>query len=329
MRPSAESAFLTDPVPRCATHRPRQSHLGLSTKADSHSTKDTMQYEQHPLSSAFPSMPDDDYEALRDSIESIGVQNPITLYEGMVLDGWHRYQAACELVMDCPSAELSPWIDPRDFVLAQNKTRRHITAAQLAMSATTVFAWRPTGLNQHTEKRVDIECPPSKSNRELADIAGVHPTSIKQAKAVQSAAVPEVVAAVKSGQIGLPKAAAIAKLPQAEQAAAIDKPLPKPAKPVKAEEPAEPPPPDYTELDAARDQIAELQSELVVSRMDGTDEDKQQASVLIADLRAEVTKLTAVLKATELSRDSLIEERAQMLRQLKAQRSELTRLKAA
>jgi type IV secretory pathway VirB10-like protein len=282
-----------------------------------------MQYEQHPLSSAFPCMSDDDYEALRDSIESIGVQNPITLYEGMVLDGWHRYQAACELVMDCPSAELSAWLDPRDFVLAQNKTRRHITAMQLAISATEVYAWRSAGNPVKPAGPAAL----TKTVKELAEIAGVSERSIRQAKSVHTHAAPEVLQAVKQGYIGGEKATAIAKLPQAEQAAAINKPLPKPTKPVQAEEPTEPP--DYTELDAARDQIAELQSALVVSRMDGTDEDKQQASALIADLRAEVTKLTAVLKATELSRDSLIEERAQMLRQLKAQRSELTRLKAA
>lgn len=39
-------------------------------------------------------MQSDEFQALVDSIESIGVQNPITLLDGMVIDGWHRYKAA-------------------------------------------------------------------------------------------------------------------------------------------------------------------------------------------------------------------------------------------
>jgi chromosome segregation ATPase len=97
---------------------------------------------------------------------------------------------------------------------------------------------------------------------------------------------------------------------------------------VKVAEPEEAPPEDYTELDQAHDQISELQTELAVSRMDGTDEDKAQASELIASLKDEARALKAVLKATEQARDSLLEERAQMLRQLKAQRNEINRLKA-
>ena len=149
----------------------------------------------------------DEYQSLKDSINEIGVQNPITLFEGMVIDGWHRYSAANELGMECPVVELGD-VDPRDFVLAQNRARRHVTQAQLAMATTAVYAWKPVGSNQHAN-RVGTECPP-KSNAELADAAGVSEKTIKQAKAGQTKAAPEVVEAVKRGEIGLPKAAAIA-----------------------------------------------------------------------------------------------------------------------
>ena len=87
-------------------------------------------------------------------------------------------------------------------------------------------------------------------------------------------------------------------------------------------------PPEYTELDAAHDQISELQAELVVARMgDITEEEKQQAAGLIAELHAEIKTLNATLAAVTLSRDTLMEERAQMLRQMKAQRAEIDRLR--
>lgn len=183
---------------------------------------------QHPLSAAFPPMLETDFQALKDSIENIGVQNPITLYEGMVIDGWHRYSAATAAGLDCPMVDLGD-VDPRDFVLAQNKARRHVTQAQLALATTAVFAWKPAGNPAFSQS--DTECPIGKSNAQLAEAAGVSEMTIKQAKAVQTKAAPEVVEAVKRGEIGLPKAAAIAKLPKEEQAAAIRQPSPKRAAP--------------------------------------------------------------------------------------------------
>jgi ParB-like chromosome segregation protein Spo0J len=187
-----------------------------------------MIYTQHPLSAAFPAMQADEFQSLVDSIGNIGVQNPITLLDGMVIDGWHRYQAANSLGMDCPTVELDD-TDPRDFVLAQNKNRRHITSAQLSAATTAVYAWFPAvGANQHTKSAPALSAAPQKTTAEMAAIAGVSERSIRQAKEVQTRAAPEVQEAVKSGAIGLPKAVAISKMPIAEQAAAINRPLPKP-----------------------------------------------------------------------------------------------------
>lgn len=267
----------------------------------------------------------DDFQALKDSIENIGVQNPITLFDGMVIDGWHRYTAAMELGMDCPTVELGD-VDPRDFVLAQNKARRHITQAQLASATTSVYAWLPiVGVNQHTKSAPALSAAPQKTTAEMAAIAGVSERSIRQAKAVQTNAAPEVIAAVKSGEIGLPKAAAIAKLPKEEQAAAIAKPIPRPA--------PGPQEPEYTDLDAARDQISDLQHEverlsdrLAVEAIDASEEEKTAASETIAALRTEVKTLTSHLEAVTISRDTLQEENAQLKRQCQMYRNKLDKL---
>ena len=179
-------------------------------------------HQQHPLSAAFPSMSDDEFQNLKDSIEVNGVLNPITIYEGMVIDGWHRYRAANELGMDCPEVEFDESIDPKDFVLAQNKNRRHITAAQLAMATTAVYEWHPA----HRPNKSAPSAELSKTSAELAEISGTSTRTIEQAKKVMKDAVSEVQDAVKSGKIGLPKAHAIAKLPKDQQADAIDKPVP-------------------------------------------------------------------------------------------------------
>lgn len=285
-----------------------------------------MTLSQHPLSAAFPPMAPDEYQALVDSILDIGVQNPITLLDGMVIDGWHRYTAATESGLPCPSVELGD-VNPRDFVMAQNKARRHITQAQLAMATTSVYAWRPVGNPAFTQSHT--ECVIAKTNAELAEISGVHKNTITQAKAVQTRATPEVQEAVRRGEVGLPKAAAIAKLPAAEQAAALHKPTPKPTpKPAPLPEPEPDAAPTYTLLDAAHEQISDLQADLAIARMgDVSDTEKQQAAELMADLRAEIKTLSATLKATQLSRDSLMEENAQMKRQMAMQRNEIAKLK--
>ena len=276
-----------------------------------------MTYEQHPLSAAFPPMLDAEYVLLKNDIEVNGVLNHVTMYDGMVLDGWHRYRAATELGQDCPTVELPEHVEPRDFVIAQNRHRRHITQAQLAMAAAKVYEWMPA---HRPTKEAGTQCPLTKTNDQLAGIAGVGARTIKQAKTVQREAVPEVVKAVESGAMGLTKAAAIAKLPKEEQAAAIEKPMPKP--------PETPPEDDYTELDAAHDQIAGLQAELVVARMASTDtQEQQQAAQLIEQLQAEIKTLTATLRATEQSRDFYMSENAQLKKQCAAQRREIDKIK--
>lgn len=291
-----------------------------------------MTFTQHPLSAAFPPMQAEEFQALKDSIEAIGVQNPITLLDGMVIDGWHRYSAAAELGMDCPSVDLGD-VDPKDFVMAQNKARRHITAAQLASATTAVYAWTPVGNPGFSQSRT--ECVIAKTNAELADIAGVGVRTIQQAKSVQSHAAPEVIEAVKRGEVGLPKAAAIAKLPMAEQAAALHKPAPKPAaKPAPVVEPEAAEPEDYTELDAAKDSLSALNEEndrlndrLAVAALDATEEERAAAHTTILALRAENKTLTATLRAVTLARDSLMEETTQMKRQMAMQRKEIDKLK--
>lgn len=269
-------------------------------------------YSQHPLSAAFPAMHADEYQSLVDSIENIGVQNPITLLDGMVIDGWHRYQAATSLGMDCPTVELDD-TDPRDFVMAQNKARRHITISQLAMAAKLVYQWSPSGRpSNNAALSAELTQP------EIAAKSGVSVRSLRQADEVGKTAAPEVVAAVKRGEIGLPKAAAIAKMPLARQAEAINKPLPK-------QEPANAPKiapelpalvEEYTELDAARDQIEALQDALAVANIGSADpEEAAQAKNLIAELREENRKLRVNLKAVTTSRDSLMNELTMVKRQ--------------
>lgn len=263
-----------------------------------------MNLKQHPLSSAFPAMQDNEYQSLVDSIAEIGVQNPITIFEGMVIDGWHRYTAANQAGMACPTVDLGD-VDPRDFVLAQNKARRHITQGQLGLATTACYAWRPAG--NPTFAQSGTGDPIAKTNAELAAIAGIGIRSIKQAKAVQKTATPEIQEAVKRGDIGLPKAAAIAKLPASEQAAALAKPLSKPAK-VEVEDSAYTGPSDSEILEAQNGVDAEMLALQVLIDAD----DKLGAAV------QEVKRLHLELAAVKSQRDGYMNQANELIRRVKS-----------
>jgi len=168
---------------------------------------------QHELSAAYPSMQAHEYEALKDSILDIGVQNPITLFEGQIIDGWNRYKAANELGMACPTVDMGD-VDPRDFAKSQG-ARRNITASQNALAITTIYAWKQVGKPTLLNSAPGAEL--AKTSKELATIAGVGTRTIEQAKAVHATGVPAVQEAVKSGAVSVKTAAAIASLPDKEQ----------------------------------------------------------------------------------------------------------------
>ncbi|RZL90768.1 MAG: hypothetical protein EOP82_14635 [Variovorax sp.] len=283
--------------------------------------------DQHPLSAAFPPMDVADFDTLRDSIADVGVLNPITIYEGMVLDGWHRYCAAQELGSlgyPCPAVELESGIDPRAFVIGQNKARRHVTQAQLAMAVTAVHAWKPKGVNQHGGERMGTQCPPSKSTAELAEIAGVGERTIKQAKAVQTHAGPAVVEAVKRGEIGLPKAAAIAKLPAEQQAAAISASVAKQVKALKAPK-AEPEEihyfgPSDVEIAAAQEAAAADMSSLEALMVA---DDKLAAAV------EEIKKLKLQLAAVESQRDGYMNRSNELISRVNSLKKKLAKAEAS
>lgn len=101
-------------------------------------------YSQHELSALFPSMGGDEFAALVADIRANGLRHPVVLYEGKVLDGWHRYRA-------CNEAGVHPQIvaykgsDPLALVLSENMHRRHLSSSQRALIVVEANEWRGRG----------------------------------------------------------------------------------------------------------------------------------------------------------------------------------------
>ena len=99
-----------------------------------------------------------------------------------------------------------------------------------------------------------------------------------------------------------------------------------PAEPEKTAEPPPPPEPEYTQLDAAHDQISDLQDALARASVgELSAEEKEEAAGLVARLREEVRVLTLKLKAMTAARDGFMTQVAELKKQCAMQRKELDR----
>lgn len=91
-------------------------------------------YEQHPVAiSLMPGgMDDSEFTAFCADVEARGVLFPATLYEGMVLDGWHRYRAAQRTGSALKFIEYTG-TDPAGYIASCNVLRRKLSSLQRAL----------------------------------------------------------------------------------------------------------------------------------------------------------------------------------------------------
>lgn len=142
---------------------------------------------RHELSALFTDMSDDDFKKLCASIEANGFIEPvIRIYEGKILDGWHRYRAAKELNL-IRKLKFQEWDerdegDPVAFVLARNIERRHLTPGQRAQIVVEASLWLEKGDVDSQRDGGTNDAP--RSRQEMADQANASIKTIDRAKQV-------------------------------------------------------------------------------------------------------------------------------------------------
>ena len=113
------------------------------------------EYERHEFSYAWPEIPADHLGILVASIRTNGfdASNPITLYEGEILDGWNRYRAASR-------ADVEPvFVDfngtdrqALNFVEMRNSSRRQLSIGQQATALRKIDIQRPEAARRSMEE---------------------------------------------------------------------------------------------------------------------------------------------------------------------------------
>ena len=167
----------------------------------------------HELANIFPMLDGEELKELCADIEKNGLAEPITVYEGKILDGRNRWTACQKLRIESKTIEYTG-NDPLAFVLSKNLHRRHLTTSQRAMIAERVATFGKGRPQKNTENSVF-------SQKETAKQFKVSEDSIQQARKVRTKAVPEVAKAVETGKLPVSAAAKLADAPPEEQREAI------------------------------------------------------------------------------------------------------------
>lgn len=165
------------------------------------------------------------------------------------------------------------------------------------------------------------------SDRKIAEVCGVgHPfvAAIRKPEIAAKQQENRAVSAAKKARVesdstpaaSMPKdaepmrAAAIAKLPKEEQAAAIAQPIPK----KEAPEPQQQEEDEYTELDALADQVRDLQAEVARLKL-LVPAEADEGNDMLKEMQHEMATLRQANKALTIARDRFQAENAELKRQ--------------
>ena len=171
-------------------------------------------YEFHPFSDIWPLLEGKDFDDLAYDIAANGLHLPITLYDGLILDGRNRYKACMEAGVNPVFIDADAKDDEAalELVFSLNQHRRHLSFEHRAFAAARYA-------NMKSGTRTDLlsidnrsEDPAlghgSRSIRDAAHKFHVAPGSVSRARTVIRHGGPELEKKVKEKKVGLASAAA-------------------------------------------------------------------------------------------------------------------------
>ena len=124
----------------------------------------------HPYSNTFRMMTEVELKELAADIEKNGLQQPIVLYEGLILDGRNRHEACLMAGVAPITTELPPGNDPIAFVISINAHRRHLTQTEKQDAIARLLAAHPEQSDRAIAKLAHVDHKTVSATR--ADMVG-------------------------------------------------------------------------------------------------------------------------------------------------------------
>ena len=141
------------------------------------------EFRRHDLSNPFGEADAKDFDELVHSMLTRGYdsEHPIVIYEGAILDGWHRYLAAKKANVSALGKDFTGTReDAQAFVWAENMARRQMDKRQKMAALVLVNAWRGPD-EQMSDAEIAVRAGLSGSGRlaaQLRAVNGVDPGSV-------------------------------------------------------------------------------------------------------------------------------------------------------
>ena len=176
----------------------------------------------HKLALLFPPMTEEELQVLADDIKENGLRQHIVTYKGKILDGRNRYEA-CKIA----GARIRTWEykgdEPLELVISANMNRRHLSESQRAAISAEIADIKHGGDRSSKRQvcRSEDHQAQAITQKQAAKMLNVSERSVRTARHVLDKGVPELVAAVKSGDVSVSDAASISDAPEEEQREAI------------------------------------------------------------------------------------------------------------
>ena len=182
----------------------------------------TKNLEFHEVANVFPLMNWQDYQILKFDISENGLREAIVVHNGRIVDGRHRYRACLELGIEPKLREWDQEGSLVAFAVSMNLHRRHLTASQRAMLAAEIkpLFEQEARKRQGVRKKVSAnlrEVGSGKASEQAGQLVSVSARSVESASKVKRLGIPELVEAVRHGDIAVSMAAKVADLPYGDQ----------------------------------------------------------------------------------------------------------------
>lgn len=183
--------------------------------------------EFHEAANIFPMMPDEKIDELASDISSNGLQVPVELFEGKIIDGRNRWMACLRIGVDADCVSVSPE-DPIAYVMSLNLKRRHMDTTQQSLVAARARDLYEKQAKKRQGKRNDLveNLPPSDSGKardKAGEAVGVSGRSVDHASKVLVNGSPLLIDACERGEVAISAAAKLSDLPKEQQESVIKK----------------------------------------------------------------------------------------------------------